>query len=247
VRHAAVLRPRGLLREAFEPNQRMLWAKPNSTWAWQLTPLDEGRTRLIVHLKQHYDGRDPGQALLAAFLMPRAWFDNLQAPNKWWVTFEASSHRASFERPAGYTALLTDVLAETTPQDLPRFGFIRSIDHATSTLVVDEAEWLTGSAAVAAAVEDGEAPPGTTDLPNGFYLRNRDADMVTVELAADVTITMPPLYSVSGMEQVPLDLATFTRLWTDEARAEHRYFPDAPYHLTYTDGVVTAITEQYVP
>lgn len=44
----------------------------------------------------------------------REWFENLQAPSKRWVTFEASSHRANFERPAEYTDLLTETLSETT-------------------------------------------------------------------------------------------------------------------------------------
>ena len=54
---------------AFEPNEWLLWTKPNSTWAWKLKPLDGDRTRLVVRLKQHYDWRSPGHALLAAFLM----------------------------------------------------------------------------------------------------------------------------------------------------------------------------------
>jgi len=40
--------------------------------------------------------------------------DTLQAPAKRWITFGASSHRANFERPSEYTALLTEVLADTT-------------------------------------------------------------------------------------------------------------------------------------
>ncbi len=43
----------------------------------------------------------------------RAWFDALQAPEKHWVVFEASSHRANFERPAAYAALLDEVVAAT--------------------------------------------------------------------------------------------------------------------------------------
>jgi hypothetical protein len=54
---------------SFESNEWLLWSKPNSTWAWKLVPLGGGRTRLIVRLKQHYDWRTPGHALLAAFLM----------------------------------------------------------------------------------------------------------------------------------------------------------------------------------
>ena len=54
---------------SFVPNEWLLWAKPNSTWAWKLMPLEGDRTRLVVRLKQHYDWRSPGKALLAAFLM----------------------------------------------------------------------------------------------------------------------------------------------------------------------------------
>jgi pimeloyl-ACP methyl ester carboxylesterase len=43
----------------------------------------------------------------------RAWFDALQAPEKHWVVFEGSSHRANFERPAEYAALLDEVVAAT--------------------------------------------------------------------------------------------------------------------------------------
>ncbi|EXF26124.1 peptidase [Nesterenkonia sp. AN1] len=43
----------------------------------------------------------------------REWFDQLEAPEKTWVEFPASSHRASFERPEDYAALLRQVLAET--------------------------------------------------------------------------------------------------------------------------------------
>ena len=43
----------------------------------------------------------------------RAWFDALRAPEKHWVVFEASSHRANFERPAAYGELLDEVVAAT--------------------------------------------------------------------------------------------------------------------------------------
>ena len=37
--------------EALEPNRWLLWAKPHSTWAWTLSPLDGGGTRLVTRLK----------------------------------------------------------------------------------------------------------------------------------------------------------------------------------------------------
>ncbi len=39
----------------------------------------------------------------------REWFEALQAPEKHWVVFDASSHRANFERPVEYARLLEEV------------------------------------------------------------------------------------------------------------------------------------------
>jgi hypothetical protein len=55
--------------KAFEQNRWMLWAKPHSTWAWTLVPLEGGGTRLIVRLKDRYEWRaSPGNALLTLIL-----------------------------------------------------------------------------------------------------------------------------------------------------------------------------------
>jgi hypothetical protein len=55
--------------KAFEPNAWMLWEKPLSSWAWKLTPLDDGRTRLVARLKAVYDWHKPGSALLTLMLL----------------------------------------------------------------------------------------------------------------------------------------------------------------------------------
>jgi hypothetical protein len=37
-----------------KPDACMVWAKPDSTWAWTLAPLAPGRTRLVTRLRQRY-------------------------------------------------------------------------------------------------------------------------------------------------------------------------------------------------
>jgi hypothetical protein len=55
--------------KAFQPNRWLLWAKPDSTWSWTLTQLDDGRTRLVTRLKERYPWRSsPGLALLTLVL-----------------------------------------------------------------------------------------------------------------------------------------------------------------------------------
>jgi hypothetical protein len=55
--------------DAFELNEWLLWVKPDSTWAWKLTPLAGGRTRLLCRLKVRYAWESPGSAILTLILL----------------------------------------------------------------------------------------------------------------------------------------------------------------------------------
>ena len=54
---------------AFESDEWLLWAKPDSTWAWKLTPLPGGGTRLVTRLKQRYQWESPGIAVFTLLLL----------------------------------------------------------------------------------------------------------------------------------------------------------------------------------
>jgi hypothetical protein len=54
---------------SFEVNEWLLWSKPDSTWAWRLTPTDTGGTRLVTRIHAAYDWRRPLLALLGVVLM----------------------------------------------------------------------------------------------------------------------------------------------------------------------------------
>jgi hypothetical protein len=53
---------------AFETNEWLLWEKPDSTWAWKLTPIGTGSTRLALRLKQRYQRGAPAMALITFVL-----------------------------------------------------------------------------------------------------------------------------------------------------------------------------------
>lgn len=52
-----------------DPPHRLLWSKPDSTWAWRLTATPEGGTRVVTRLKQRYQWESPGSALLTVILL----------------------------------------------------------------------------------------------------------------------------------------------------------------------------------
>lgn len=52
----------------FAPGSWLLWAKPDATWAWRLTPIPGG-TRLVSRVRARYDWHRPATALLGVVLM----------------------------------------------------------------------------------------------------------------------------------------------------------------------------------
>ena len=54
---------------SFKLNEWLLWTKPDSTWAWRLTPAEGGGTRLVTRIRCVYDWRNPPLALLGVLLM----------------------------------------------------------------------------------------------------------------------------------------------------------------------------------
>jgi hypothetical protein len=54
---------------SFRVNEWLLWSKPDSTWAWSLTPTGTGGTRLVARIRAWYDWRHPLAGLSAVLLM----------------------------------------------------------------------------------------------------------------------------------------------------------------------------------
>jgi hypothetical protein len=54
---------------SFQVNQWLLWSKPDSTWAWSLTPTGTGGTRLLTRIRAVYDWQHPLAGLTALVLM----------------------------------------------------------------------------------------------------------------------------------------------------------------------------------
>jgi hypothetical protein len=54
---------------SFEVDRWLLWTKPDSTWAWRLSPTDGGSTRLVARIHAVYEWKHPMQAMLSLILM----------------------------------------------------------------------------------------------------------------------------------------------------------------------------------
>lgn len=55
--------------EAFDAPRWLLWAKPDSSWVWRLSPLPDGGTRLVTRVRARYDWSRPLTALFGVVLL----------------------------------------------------------------------------------------------------------------------------------------------------------------------------------
>jgi hypothetical protein len=66
--------------DSFDVDHWLLWAKPDSSWVWQLTPDGQGGTRLVTRIHAVYEWRKhPLMALLGCVLMEFGDFAMLRA------------------------------------------------------------------------------------------------------------------------------------------------------------------------
>jgi hypothetical protein len=169
------------------------------------------------------------------------------------------------------TTSLTNKEITSTEQDTKGeyLGYIKSItsQNGTNSLVIDYVQWLTGKDAIKATLEDGECriEGMSTDqaiaglakfdtsmgygevygncTPGGFYIRNQNTQLRTFPIANNVQIKLQT-YNNQGNNYV-VSPATFINIF-NTATGEYPA-KKLPYWITLNNGVVTGITEQYVP
>ena len=82
---------------SFAVDRWLLWTKPDSSWAWQLTSTGEGETRLVTRIHAVYEWKaHPLMALFGCVLMEFGDFAMLRA------MLRGIKHRAeATDRPPG--------------------------------------------------------------------------------------------------------------------------------------------------
>lgn len=130
------------------------------------------------------------------------------------------------------------------------FGYVRAVGASATpaTLDIDIAEFLSGEEANAAAEEDGMIAEGE-GVPNDYYIRNEDEGVVTLEVAADVSVThiQCPDSCAEGIPgQFDAFAASFDDIGEKTLNDEYRG-AESQYWITVDGGQVVAIDEQYLP
>lgn len=135
----------------------------------------------------------------------------------------------------------------TALPDGEQFVFIKGV--AGTDLVVDQAEMLSGDEARQAATEDGVIQPGE-DLPNDFYIRNKDESTVIIGVSAGSTPQVLTFGSDGQITETDISYDLFTAALRGESVPVEIYgvSSDAfPVTATVKDGEITALSQVYLP
>jgi hypothetical protein len=126
------------------------------------------------------------------------------------------------------------------------FGIIRFFDG--KCLYVDPAEFFGNEAAVKAAREDGEIGPHE-DLPNPFYIRNTERDVVAVPVTGKFEVAVL-VGTSSGVATRHFTGTQFADLYrSDHKPAWTGYSPldNLPMELQVSEGRAKRADERYLP
>lgn len=161
------------------------------------------------------------------------------------VVTAAGTAAAPASNPAGECLPPAELTwADGSLPDGKQFGWVRHFDgHA---IYIDPAELFSDDEAIEAAREDG-AIGETEGLPNPFYVRDPDADVVRVDVQKTFTLT-----AIDGAEYPAvrtLSRATLARLYCPHANSIWMYSPPdrLPAYLGISGGIARSATEQYIP
>lgn len=147
---------------------------------------------------------------------------------------------------ASSSVTATDTAESPKPSGtIKQFTFVKgvTIKGGKTTVTADYAQFLTGTAAAASAAAHGdESPP-----PNDYYIANDNKKLRTLPVKSGIKVTLTALDDgTSDPEGYKVSLAKWAGYYAAPT-ADTGSITGGPYWFTITDGVVTAITEQYTP
>jgi len=124
-------------------------------------------------------------------------------------------------------------------------AYLTAVDVTRRALGFDVIQFLRGDDATAAYHR--EAPNDPEGPPNDYFIVNDNPTTREAAVDRDVRVRLVRLHEDSSAD---LDPGTFEELPTYLAGyrpAEERRLSANPFWLSFSDGVITAICEQYVP
>jgi hypothetical protein len=129
-----------------------------------------------------------------------------------------------------------------------QIGFIKKVYKKGSRyyLTIDYVQFLTGQAAIKAAIADGVIKAGEP-LDNDYYIRNQNPKLRTFIILVGAPVTAETYFSGGNpVGKASLSLAEFASAMSPPD-ADNGSMKAAPWWITLKNSTVTKIAEQYIP
>lgn len=129
-------------------------------------------------------------------------------------------------------SLLVGCKTQTESSPIEKLGYISNFNTETRSFDFDEVEWLTMNDSE--RIEELEIE----DMPGGFYIHNPEPDTVNCTFGDETVFSIVDWETVGNVN---------TGL--DEFIASYEIYSEysPPYLIKIENGIVTEITERYVP
>lgn len=129
-----------------------------------------------------------------------------------------------------------------------QIGYINKayIQNGQPTVDVDSVEWLTGQEGTKACIEDGQCydcPPENDCLPNGYYIRNRDATIQTLILDPQSQIE---ILNLENMSNEPISFDEFKKFIISKKKVDG-FLHNNLFWLTTKENKIIKVLPQYQP
>ena len=135
------------------------------------------------------------------------------------------------------------------PSQLVQFGYVSSVTQKGREYVVrfDPALWLEGRTANVAAAEDGAVKPGEA-VPNDYWIRNPDHELLTYEVPANAHVTILVQLRTTRVS-VPRLAGLLTSNAAKDCAGMYALRPPCRlgFWLRYATDTVKSLDQQYQP
>lgn len=165
---------------------------------------------------------------------------------------ELEQRVADLEESGGTTATGSGSIPPTNDssgaRESKQIGFIKKVYKTGSRyyLTIDYVQFLTGQAAIKAAIADGVIKAGET-LDNDYYIRNQNPKLRTFIILAGASITAETYFSGGNpVGKASLSLAEFQAAMSP-SDPDNGSMRAAPWWITIKNSTVVKIAEQYIP
>lgn len=139
-------------------------------------------------------------------------------------------------------------------QTAKQMGYIQKVyaQNQKEYLDIDYIQYLSNDEAIRAIIEDGECPADIYPdpaycIPDGYYIRNQNPQIRTLEISPDVSIKIADEKFQSSTWDKKVNYQEFKMIFNQPTPAQKDLIVEIPFNIEISNNIITKIEQQYIP